>query len=104
MLDRTTSIDNILQQLRVEADQLPSLVDMLSEEPPEVRDVWHWRWQGLMESLDALCRQHRAGLMNVTQEREFLAVSRLLAEVRVPLETLGCRIPQDIDSSIDARG
>ncbi len=104
MLDQTTSIDDILDQIRCEADQLPNLIVMLEDEPPEVRDVWHWRWEGIIERVESLRQEHRAGVMSAAQEQEFLAISRLLAECRASIEALGCRIPLELEQSIDALG
>jgi hypothetical protein len=97
MLDQTTSIDNILRQIRRELCQLPYLVTLLADEPVEVHDVWHWRWESLIESIERLCQQHREGSLSGDQEREFLAVTKLLADGRAAIESLGCRLPLEID-------
>lgn len=96
MFKQHLSIDDDLRQLRSEAEQLQSLVSMLAEEPAEVRDVWHWQWDDLLDRVQFLCQLHRQGLMSETQQGEFLAVSRMLADGRTLIEALGCEVPPEI--------
>jgi len=77
------------------------LVDMLTDEPAEVRDVWHWQWDQLMACVESLSRQHREGRMTVVQEREFAELSRLLQSNRKLVEALGCQIPPEISLSAE---
>ena len=96
MFDLTSSIDNDLRRLRLETDQLGVLISMLSEEPAEVRDVWHWQWQRLMQRVEGLHRQRRDGHMSDLQARELLELSRLLQHNRGFVEALGCQLPTEV--------
>ena len=102
MFDPPSSIDDDLRRLRLETNQLQILVRMLADEPPEVRDVWHWQWDGLMERVEVLHRQHRDGQMSEAQAQEFLSLSQFLNRNHTLVEAMGCRIPPDIIHTADA--
>jgi hypothetical protein len=101
-LDQATAIDNILRQIRRELDQLPYLITMLVDEPAEVKDVWHWQWDNLMESTEHLCELQSGGVLNEAQAHEFSTITQLLVKNRPWIEHLGCRLPRQIEQPADA--
>ena len=101
MYDRLITIDDDLRRIRLETNQLRVLVSMLADEPPEVRDVWHWQWDRLLTRVEDLCLQHQDGHMSPEQEREFLDLSRLLNSKRMLVEALGCEFPPVLGQAAD---
>jgi hypothetical protein len=95
MVGQAIEIDVYLRRLQREVTQLPDLASMLAEEPPDVRDVWHWQWDELIRQLNALCEQHRLKLMSMAQEREFAELIRQLDGAQPALELLGLCLPED---------
>ncbi len=101
MYERPTTVDDDLRRIRLETNQLRVLVSMLADEPPEVRDVWHWQWDRLLNRVEALCLQHQDGHLSPEQEREFLELSRLLTSNRALVEALGCQFPPVLGQVVD---
>jgi hypothetical protein len=104
MFDQRTAIDEELRTIRSEVEELHGLVNMLTDEPAEVRDVWHWRWDGVMGRVDVLWQQYRGGQMTAEQSREFLRVSRMLTDGHIWIEALGCQIPLELSQEVILNG
>lgn len=95
MVGQEITIDVYLRRLRLEVTQLPVLASMIAEEPPDVRDVWHWQWDELMHQLTALCEQCRLHRLTADQERQFLELTGQLEAAKPALQALGLCIPEE---------
>lgn len=61
-----------------------------------VRDVWHWRWNDLLERVQHLSELHQQGLMSEPEHDEFVTVLRMLVDGRAFIEALGCEAPPEV--------
>jgi len=95
MVGQEVNIDALLRRLRYEVIELPMLTSMIAEEPPDVRDLWHWQWDDLIGQLNSLCEQRRLQLMTAEQEQAFDDMLRQLEVVRPDIEALGVCVPED---------
>ena len=100
MVDKEIEIDVYLRRLRLEVAQLPVLASLIADEPPDVRDVWHWQWDQLMGYLAVLCEHRRANLLSAAQEREFADLVEQLDSARSALRSLGLRVPEGASSKM----
>ncbi|HEX3721828.1 MAG TPA: hypothetical protein VHV31_03505 [Nitrolancea sp.] len=94
MGSHTADIDVYLHRLRIEVTELPALASMIADEPPDVRDVWHWQWDELLADLTRLCEGRAPTGMSTAQEREFMDLMGQLSAARPALEVLGLCVPE----------
>lgn len=92
-MDYASSIDEFLQRVRMELEQLPRLVAILDSEPADVRDLWHWQWEEILERMVSIGQNRQQGLLSAAQQEESLVVWRQLADSRHLVEALGCSLP-----------
>jgi hypothetical protein len=104
MVGQAIDIDIYLRRLRLEVNQLPDLASMIADEPPDIRDVWHWQWDRLMGHLSVLCEYRRANLLSAAQEREFADLMGQLDSARPELQALGMCIPEGAGTRLLAVG
>ncbi|MGA7673116.1 MAG: hypothetical protein WBW04_22055 [Nitrolancea sp.] len=101
---QTCSLEEALSRIRSEIDQLPDVVAMIADEPLQVRDLWHWQVENLLERVRVLSQQGRAGQMSEEQQREYSAMVRQLDGARTWIEALGWTVPSELGQSIEAVG
>lgn len=87
------SVQANLRRLKAETEFLPRLLEIWIDEPQENRDLWYWRWQEYMVSLESLDGLYISGRLSAEEQEEYRALVRALADVMPVVRRLGFPTP-----------